>query len=95
MAARKSPAEGRKGDKLMRDALSVALKREADGADGKKTKKLYQLAEAMVEKAISGDVAAATFVADRVDGKPAQAIEHTGEEGGPIEIIRRIVKASD
>jgi hypothetical protein len=78
----------------MRDALMVALKREADSANGEKTKKLYQLAEAMVDKAITGDVSAATFVADRVDGRPAQALEHMGEGGGPIEIVRRIVHAT-
>lgn len=81
MAARKSPAEGRKGDKLVRDALMVALKREADGANGKRTRKLQVMAEKLVDKACEGDVAAIKEVADRVDGRPAQAVEMTGELG--------------
>jgi hypothetical protein len=47
--------------------------------------------EAIVEKVIAlamdGNIAAITFIADRLDGKPAQAIEHSGAEGGPIILI--------
>lgn len=38
--ARKTPSAGSKPDKLMRDALMVALKREAVDAHGKPTTKL-------------------------------------------------------
>jgi hypothetical protein len=34
---------------------------------------------------IRGDVPAIKEVGDRLDGKPAQALEHGGHDGGPIE----------
>ncbi len=76
--ARKTPSAGSKPDKLMRDALMVALKREAKDANGKPTRKLNLVAEALVEKAIAGDVQAIKEIGDRVDGRPAQAVEHSG-----------------
>ena len=94
MAARKQASNGGKPDKLMRDAIMVALKREADAGDGQKTKKLYQIAEKLVDLAVSGDMQAIKEVNDRVDGKAVQAMEHTGEGGGPMEIVRRIVHAA-
>ena len=46
MAGRGNPKPtGSKPDKLMRDALMVALNREAKDADGKPTKRLYVIAE--------------------------------------------------
>jgi hypothetical protein len=53
MAARRTPPKGSKPDKLMRDALMVALKREAEDADGKKTRKLYIIADRVDGKASS------------------------------------------
>jgi hypothetical protein len=72
-----------KSAKLMRDAITLALHREATDANGQKTKKLYQLADALVDKAIAGDVAAAKEIADRVDGKAVQPV--SGEDGGPVQ----------
>lgn len=63
---------GSKPDKLMRDAIIVALHRQAEDANGKPTKKLALVAAKLVEKAIDGDVAAIKEVADRVDGKSVQ-----------------------
>ena len=62
--------KGSKPEKLMRDALLIALKREA--ANGSKTKRLQSVAEAIVDKAIEGDVAACREIFDRVDGKVPQ-----------------------
>lgn len=36
----------------------------------------------------SAKVAAATAILDRGWGRPTQALEHTGKDGGPIEISR-------
>lgn len=61
----------------MRDALMVALNREAKDADGKPTKRLYIIAEKLASKAESGDpdaLSAIREVFDRVDGKPAQSL---------------------
>lgn len=75
---------GGKPDKLIRDALMVALNREARDAEGRPTRKLALIAEKLVEKAISGDVPAIKEIADRVDGRPAQALQVSGAEGEPL-----------
>jgi hypothetical protein len=31
------------------------------------------------------------YLNDRVHGKPKQAVENTGPDGGPIEIVKRVV----
>jgi hypothetical protein len=78
LAGRGNPnPKGSKPDKLMRDALMVALNREAVDAEGKPTKKLALLASALVDKAVGGDVSAANAVMDRVDGKPHQTTDVT------------------
>ncbi len=45
-----------KPDKLVRDAIIVALKREAVDADGAPTRRLTLIAEKLVEKAMAGDI---------------------------------------
>lgn len=87
MAVRINPSAGRKSDKLWRDAIHLALKRpHEDDPEGRK--KLVVAAEALVNAAIAGDVAAMREIGDRIDGKPAQAI--TGEDGGAL--IVKIMK---
>lgn len=88
---RKTPSAGNKPDKLMRDALMVALKREAEGADGKPTKKLAQVAEALVDKAIEGDVPAIKEIADRVDGKVAQVVAGDADNPLAVSVIERVI----
>ena len=76
MAARHSPAEGRKGDKLWRDAIMRAIKREEiDAASGERTKRLEMLAEKLVSRALGGDMAALKEIGDRIDGKTIQPVE--------------------
>lgn len=67
-----NPGGRSKGEKLFRDALGVAINR----TEGDKTK-LARIAEALVDKAITGDVPAIVAVADRLDGKPHQTAEIT------------------
>ena len=97
MATSVTPSKGAKPDKLMRDALIVALNREATGHDGKPTKRLYVIAEKLAAKAEEGDTAAIKEVFDRVDGKAAQPIG--GDPENPMhmvhEIVRRIVRPGD
>lgn len=69
MAARKTPSRGGKPDKLMRDAIMLALHREAKDSDGKSTKKLNIVAAKLVDLAMEGEIAAIKEVIDRVDGK--------------------------
>jgi hypothetical protein len=60
---------GRKPDKIMRDAIILALKREAADTDGAPTQKLHLIADRLVEKAMAGDIQAIKEINDRVDGK--------------------------
>ena len=47
-------------------------------------KKMRELAEKLVAKALEGDVSALKEVGDRMEGKPAQSIEASGADGGPL-----------
>lgn len=85
MAARKSPAEGRKGDKLWRDALMLAV----SGEDKQGRRKLRLIAERTVEAALDGDMAAIKEIGDRLDGKPAQQI--TGDPDNPLNVVGRLI----
>lgn len=80
-------------EKSFANMLNIAIKEAIEGTD--KTK-LRAVADALVDKAMSGDVAAIKEVADRLDGKVPQGVIG-GEEGdNPIvqEIIIRGVSAN-
>lgn len=87
MPASKTPPKGGKPDKLMRDALMVALKREAEDANGQKTRKLNLIASKLVDLAVDGDMQAIKEIGDRVDGRPAQMIQ--GDQDAPVGLIIR------
>jgi hypothetical protein len=57
------------------------LKRALIQADGNK---IRAIAEALIEKAASGDVSAIRELGDRVDGKPTQQIDQTTEHSGEV-----------
>ncbi len=76
MAATVKPSPGRKSDKRWRDAISIAVQEKVSG---KQTTKLRAMADALVEKALEGDVPALKEVGDRLDGKAAQYIESSQE----------------
>lgn len=80
MAERLNPSRGGKPDKLIRDALMLALKREHE-VDGHTSSKINAIAAKLVEMAVEGNVQASSLIADRVDGKAMQAVEvkHDGE----------------
>ena len=69
-------------EKTFANMLRVAIS-EAHGEGGTK---LRAVADALVKKAMEGDVAAIREIGDRLDGKVPQALEHTGDEGGPISL---------
>ena len=62
-------------EKRFRDALYLAINEERP--DGQH--RLRVIANQLIEAAEGGDIAAIKEVADRLDGKPAQALEHTGD----------------
>ena len=76
--------EGRNKRRIMTDALMIALNREVDDCDGKPTKQIAKIAKKLVENAADGDMQAIKEVFDRTEGKAAQAIQLTGEDGGPV-----------
>lgn len=85
MAARKT-AGSPKPDKLVRDALLIELQRESDQVEhGKKIKRLRLMARKMVDEALGGNVVAMKEIADRIDGRPAQAVAVEGNADKPIE----------
>lgn len=70
--------------------LNISIKEAIEGSD--KTK-LRAVADALVDKAMSGDVAAIKEVADRIDGKVPQALVGDGDYDpiGIAEIRRTVV----
>lgn len=81
MAGRPLGAQNK--DKPFRDAIRVEAAALANGEklehpEGSLRWNAQQLL-------IRGDVPAIKEVADRLDGKPAQSLEHSGHDGGPIE----------
>lgn len=69
-------------EKSFANMLNIELKQVIGTAvDGTSVTKLRKIAEVLVSKAMDGDMAAINAVADRTDGKPMQAIEHSGEIG--------------
>jgi len=72
--------------------LNIAIKEASATGEGTK---LRDVASALIEKAISGDVAAIKEVADRLDGKVPQAV--IGDEENPLvfsEIVIRGITAN-
>lgn len=78
---------GLKGEKLWRNAISIALNDEDKTT---KQKKLRVIAEKLVTLAMEGDMQAIKEIGDRMDGKPVQGI--AGADGdGPVEVIAKLV----
>jgi hypothetical protein len=57
-------------------------------------KRLRKCAEAVLDAAAAGEPWAVTELANRLDGKPAQQLIHTGDENSPIafsEVLRKVI----
>ena len=52
-------------------------------------KALDEIAKVLVDKAIAGEAWAIQEIGNRFDGKPAQAVELSGADGGPVETVSR------
>lgn len=48
--------------------------------------KLRAIAESLYAKAAEGDVQAVKEIGDRLDGKAAQSLMLSGEDGGPVQL---------
>jgi hypothetical protein len=82
------PAGSPNKDKPFRDALRMELA----ALDDEDPKTLRRLARKLLESASTGDntLAAIKEVADRLDGRPAQAIVGGDEDDNPIKLLQRI-----
>ena len=77
-------------DKPFKDALRIAI------CDAKKNPKiLRRIADKLLGLAAGGDISAIKEVADRLDGKTVQGVEHDGEVGLTVKIIRFNKDGSD
>jgi len=66
------------------DAISRALEQRSK-AD--QIAELDKLAEKLLDLCREGDLGALKELGDRLDGKPRQQLEHTGEGEGPIRVV--------
>ena len=65
-------------------------------AAGEDLKKLRQIAKVHIAKCEAGDMQAIKELADRLDGKPAQILEHGGPDSKPItKIVHEIVHVTE
>ena len=74
---------GQRKDKLVRDALMLAVSRIQEG-DPEGRKKLAIAAAAVVEKAVEGDLQAFKEIADRIDGRAPQSVDVTTRHEQPV-----------
>ena len=80
---------GGKKAKPYREALTRLLMRE-EGDVPKGKNNLDRIVAIHLSKALEGDVPAIKDIADRLDGKPAQAIVGGDDDDNPVVIINRI-----
>src|SRR4029453_16916658 len=81
------PPRGQQRDKPYREALRMEL-----AAAGEDMKKLREIARVHIARCEAGDMQAIKELADRLDGRPAQIIEHSGPDSNPItKIVSEIV----
>lgn len=71
-------SKGRQWSEAVKRAIRAKYGKEWDQA-------LQDLAAKLVDAADGGDLQALKEVGDRIDGKPKQQIEQTGEDGNPIQ----------
>lgn len=79
---------GRPKTKPFCEALQLVVKR-IDKASGKE--ELYLIAAKLLELAKSGNIEAIKEIANRLDGKSIQQLQHSGADGDAIQVIRRVI----
>ena len=93
MAAPNNPAgNNNKVDKIWRDALMRAVKRQKDKGG---SKYLEILADKTVNLGLEGNINAIKEIGDRLDGKPAQGVDHSGNMTGSFTILSGVPERAD
>lgn len=87
--APKGNHNARKG-RLWREALNQELAQLTVNGKmaGSVMAGLRAIAKRVVSDALAGNYNAINEIANRQDGKPAQALQLTGEDGGPVEVAQ-------
>ena len=68
----------------MVDALRLVLNEPVDPKSKKGARKIRRIAERLVDEAMDGNIQAIKEVWDRMEGKPAQAINVGGQAENPL-----------
>ena len=71
MSSDDAPPDDGDTSKPMREALSAALRRDADGDDGQRVQTLDLVVGKLITRALGGDISAIKEIFDRMDGKCA------------------------
>lgn len=77
-------------EKSFANMLNIAIKEAIEGSD---RTKLRAVADALVEKAMVGDVQAIKEIADRLDGKVPQAVIGGDEDDPAVRVTHVILTA--
>lgn len=79
----------RKDNRMWGDAIKRVVAQ-------KDSQKLRELAEKLVSLAEAGDVAALKELGDRLDGKPAQQVQLSGDSDAPLVVsVTKFLDAAD
>lgn len=79
MAAPEGNTNSSKSNRLWGETIRRAVL-QSDGA------RLRAIAEKLLDKAAEGDIQAIKEIGDRLDGKAAQSLMLSGEDGGPVQL---------
>lgn len=79
-----------KPDKIWSDAVRRAVMRRIENEEGK-PQKIERLADKLVEFAMDGQGWAMQEIGNRLDGKPAQAVNVSGDGDNPLSVVTQIV----
>jgi hypothetical protein len=82
-----NPAGRARGSVNITSAIKRVLKDYKEVSPGDKRKYVDILAQSLVVNAIKGNGTAIKQILDRVDGVVAEKHEHTGKDGGPLDVL--------
>ena len=78
-----NPKGGPRKNKALSEELRALLQRQAPGS---KHTNLKELVAKLVRMALKGDKDCLRYIFDRLEGRPAQSMEITGDEKKPLHI---------
>jgi len=93
----KKNALGNRGPqaKLEKRFITATLRNELLKSSKGYATRVHKMVDAQIKKAEKGDTFAFNSIADRIEGRPTQAHEHSGKSGGPIGIVNTSMSLSE